>query len=386
MDESPWICEEKSPQTCDSYPSPIDNPKEPKAVWRYVLAPPEAQGEPFGTSVEQACQLDPSMLVILIGNNDALNAPVASDMRELTKVSAFQDRYNALIEAVLDCTEGRASILVGTIPDVATIPHMRNLGEVVGAMPFTIPKGPTSLQDDVTRWFEKVYLSPFDENDECHGNDVNGVCLGGEEGGAKIGIGILGGVLEERGFFGSLSLLVRQSETLRRKFSWKELRLRRDQVMHPADLQYVQAHVNAFNDHVRRLAERSGWPVMDMRQLFRDRTSEIAKTDATRLNGLFTGTARAVRLEGDTFRRGVGNTMLGWDGVHPNSAGYSVAANEVIRVLNEKLKAMDFGGLGKDAVVSRVPRETITKLLKENYLTLSRTRIRGWQDLLSTVE
>jgi hypothetical protein len=106
--------------------------------------------------------------------------------------------------------------------------------------------------------------------------------------------------------------------------------------------------------------------------------------DPTRLNGPFAGTPRTVRIEGDIFRRGIGNTMLGWDGVHPNSAGYSVAANEAIRVLNEKLQATDFGGLEKNAVISRVPRETITKLLIENYLKLPRTRIYDWQ--ISTVE
>jgi len=146
----------------------------------------------------------------------------------------------------------------------------------------------------------------------------------------------------------------------------------------------VQLNVDLFNAHIRRRAQENGWAVMDIGNLFKDRTSEAAKNDPTLLNGLFTGTPRPVRPEGDMFRRGVGNTMMGWDGVHPNSAGYSVAANEAIRVLNETLKAAAFGGLEKDAAISRVPRETITRLLIENYLRLPLTRIYDWQ--ITTVE
>jgi hypothetical protein len=146
----------------------------------------------------------------------------------------------------------------------------------------------------------------------------------------------------------------------------------------------VQQHVDLFNAHIRRWAEDQSWPVEEMNQLFKDRTTDAAKADSTRLNGLFTGTPRSVRLEGDRFLRGLGNSMLGWDGVHPNSAGYSVAANEVIRVLNQKLAQTEYGGLDKDAVIPGVPKEAITDLLIENYLMLPRTRIHGWQ--ISTVE
>jgi hypothetical protein len=373
MDESPWVCKE-NPGKC-IYTSPVMNPDEPKSVWRYVLAPPEAGGESFGTAVEQACQLDPSLLVILIGNNDALNAPVGSDMRELTSVAAFQERYNALIEAVLRCTEGRASIVVGTIPDVATIPHMRNVGDVVGPLPFTLP-APEPVAESLTRAVENMYLDPTDQYGVPHGGNA-GLCEGRGESGPKIGIATI---------FKSdkIKKILSQTRPAQLIVGRLPIKLRRSEVMDPGELCSVQQNVELFNAHIKRWAEENGWPVEEVNQLFKERISDAAQKDSTRLNGLFTGTPRALRLEGDEFLRGLGNTMLGWDGVHPNSAGYSVAANEAIRVLNEKLRTDEYGGLENEAVIARVPRETITKLLKENYLMLPRTRLHGWQ--ISTVE
>jgi hypothetical protein len=106
------------------------------------------------------------------------------------------------------------------------------------------------------------------------------------------------------------------------------------------------------------------------------------------LNGLFTGTPRDVRREGDNFYppRGRGNTLMGWDGVHPNSAGYSLVANEAIRVLNAELKAHDYGGLEAGTSLPWIPGETITTILKEKYLGLGRSRIYDWQMLLSKVK
>lgn len=370
-------------------PFPIYNPDEPKSVWRHVLTPPEAQGDSFGTAVDQACQQDPSLLMILIGNNDALNAPVKSDMRELTDVRAFQDRYNALMETVLSCTERRASIVVGTIPNVASIPHMRNLGEELGAMPFTLPGVPEVVADSFTRHFENVFIRPRDQRGECHGNDRNGACLGGDEGGAKVGITIVGKTLAIRdlaSLFSTLALDLSQAKVIRKIAGAKEITFKRKEVMRPDDLQRVQNSVDAFNRYIKGWAERpaNGWPVMDMNDLFRDRTSACAESSLTKLNGLFTGTPRATRREGDSFRRGVGNSMLSWDGVHPNSAGYSLAANEAIRVLNEKLKTGDYGGLEKGTGIALVPNEAIKRLLIDTYLRLPRTRIYEYQ--ISTVE
>jgi lysophospholipase L1-like esterase len=373
MDESPWVCKQ-NPEKC-SYGSPVMNPDEPKSVWRYVLAPPEAGGESLGTAVDQACQLDPSLLVILIGNNDALNAPVGSDMRELTSVADFQDRYDALIEAVMRCTEGRASIVVGTIPDVATIPHMRDVGDIVGPLPFTLP-APGAIAESLTRLVENMYLDPMDEFGVPHAGNA-GLCEGSGQSGPKIGIATIFKNHKIRKILG-------QTRPAQLIVGRRPISLSREEVMDLGELCNVQQRVDLFNAHIKRWAEEKGWPVEDVNQLFKERTSEAAKNDPMRLNGLFTGTPRALRLEGDEFLRGLGNTMLGWDGVHPNSAGYSVAANEAIRVLNEKLKAGEYGGLEKEAVITRVPRETITKLLKENYLMLPRTRIHGWQ--ISTVE
>jgi hypothetical protein len=77
---------------------------------------------------------------------------------------------------------------------------------------------------------------------------------------------------------------------------------------------------------------------------------------------------------------GVGNTLLSWDGVHANSAGYALAANKALEAVNEKLKNGSFGGLELHATLPYVDKGTrteegsITWLLFEQYLDLGRTR------------
>jgi lysophospholipase L1-like esterase len=390
--ETPWVCK-KNPEKCEKYPSPVDNPEEPKSVWRYVLAPPEATGEDVGTAVEQACDLDPSLLLVFIGNNDALNAPVTTEIRELTNVTDFQNDYDTLMETVRHCTEGRADIVVGTIPDVASIPHMRNLGEEIGAVPFTLPKLPEKLlgldvAEPVSRQFEKIYLEPKDEFGRCHGDDGAVGCKGGDEGGAKTSLTSLAKTLVVQDLVSitsQLSLFVSQTTLARKLAGYKTITLRSEQVIGKLDLKRVQNNVDAFNRHIKRRAQDNGWAVMDMNQFFKDRTTDEAKNNPLQLNGLFTGTERPARREGDIFRRGMGNTLFGWDGVHPNSAGYSLAANEAIRALVDKLKEADYGGLEKGAVIDPVAEARITELLKENYLKLKWSRIYDWQSLITTV-
>jgi hypothetical protein len=212
----------------------------------------------------------------------------------------------------------------------------------------------------------------------------DGACLRGAASGAKVGIGK---IFTGTGLLASLAqvgTLLRQSELARLVVGFQELRLTPAQVMRPSQLAEVQARVDAFNLHIRGWATRKGWPVMELGDLFRDRTSDEAKTSLTKLNGLFTGTLRPAPLDGEMIRRGLGNTMMCWDGVHPNSAGYSLAANQAIQSLKAKLGTTDFGGLEKGAAIDPVPNEMIRSFLVDNYLKLPRTRIHGWQ--LSTVE
>jgi len=177
-----------------------------------------------------------------------------------------------------------------------------------------------------------------------------------------------------------------QTALARKLAGYKTITLTSEQVMDPVNLRKVQANVDAFNRHIKRRAKDNGWTVMDTNEFFKSRTTTGAKNNPKLLNALFTGTERPIKWEGDIFRRGMGNTLFGWDGVHPNSAGYAVAANLAIRALFDRLKEADYGGLEKGAVIEPVSEETITELLKENYLKLKWSRIYDWQNLLTTVK
>jgi HEAT repeat protein len=101
--------------------------------------------------------------------------------------------------------------------------------------------------------------------------------LGGEEGGAKAGLGKLGEAL-------AIEDVVTVHRT-RTSMIGKKIRLERDSVMSPSARQDVQAAVNAFDQHIKGWAERpgNGWPVMDVNRLFKERTSAHAKTRLKRL-------------------------------------------------------------------------------------------------------
>jgi hypothetical protein len=327
--------------------------------------------------VEQAAALDPSLLLVFIGNNDALGAAMSSDLGDLTGMGAFTRAYDDLIAAVGSHT--RAQVVVGTIPSVDAIPQMISVGGHVGPVPFTVDAD-HAPDEMATRAIERALLSPETPTGECHGARLaDGAC--DPRTGAKISISSIyspkhktGRVLGQTGpirFFRALD-------------GDASIKLYAEEVLDTQQLSGIRSAIVGFDDHIRATASAHQFGVMDLYAVFEKRSTDLENPG--KLNGLFTGTPRLVPLDFEAYNRGLGNTLLGWDGVHPNSAGYSLEANEAARAINQRLEAGDFGGLAKGDGIALVQRETITYLLKERYLRLHRSRFFGGDQLLSTVE
>jgi lysophospholipase L1-like esterase len=373
---------EDSPPFCDLPPdnlstlknqeTPIWNYEAPKSVWHYSL------GGRARTPVEQAAELDPSLLLVQIGNNDVMNAAVDADLRKLTPPDTFREQYDHLLDEIERLTQGRADIVVATVPDVNSIPNLRIVGEQVGSLPFTVDV-PLFDQRKLTQGMEQSRVDPLDEDGDCHGSMLeNGTC---EKGSAKAP---LAKIFATQGFVDQIKAGV----ALRR--GGTTFRLKAANVLGPDEQAEIEQAADSLNSHVLKRAQERGFAVMDVRRMFNDRLAPETIASPKKLTGLFTGTPWRAAGPNEEWVQGIGNSLFGWDGVHANSAGYALAANLALQAINGKVKDRPFGGLEAGTQLETIPsgskdeRDSITWLLFKQYLDLSRTR--SAKGHLSTVE
>ena len=86
-----------------------------------VLGLPGLLGGVSRSQVEWAEALQPTTIIVWIGNNDALNAAIAGDTAALTPVAEFETAYSNLVKRL---TATGATVVVANIPDVAVIPYV----------------------------------------------------------------------------------------------------------------------------------------------------------------------------------------------------------------------------------------------------------------------
>jgi len=79
------------------------------------------------SQVEWAGALQPTTVVVWMGNNDALGAVVNADPSLLTPVAQFQRDYHALMEQL---TASGATVVVANIPGVTVVPFLTSAQEV----------------------------------------------------------------------------------------------------------------------------------------------------------------------------------------------------------------------------------------------------------------
>lgn len=79
------------------------------------------------SQVEWAEALQPTTLIVWIGNGDALNAALAADPAALTPLEDFRADYASMLDRL---AATGAALVLGTIPDVTVIPYLTTAADV----------------------------------------------------------------------------------------------------------------------------------------------------------------------------------------------------------------------------------------------------------------
>jgi len=231
-----------------------------------------------GTAIAQGIGAAGTFYTVWIGNNDVLGAAlsgVALDGVTLTPKATFQTQYTQLLGALRQ-SRPNAGIVVGTIPDVAAIPFVTTVKPYV-----TLPTG------------SRLYL--FGEAGQL--TDADYVTLGASS-------------LIQAGYGLSPSRPLPEG-------SIDATGLHAGVILRAAELAAIRARTTELNTVISGVASTVNAKVFDANAFFAGIVT----------HGYVVG---GVRLTASFLTGG----MFSYDGVHPQSLGYAVAANEMIRTIN----------------------------------------------------
>jgi lysophospholipase L1-like esterase len=274
-----------------------------------------------GTAIAQGIGAAGTFYTVWIGNNDVLGAAlsgVALDGVTLTPKATFQAQYTTLLGAL---RQGRpsAGIVVGTIPDVGAIPFVTTVKPYV-----TLPTG------------SRLYL--FGEAGQL--TDADYVTLGASS-------------LIQAGFGLSPAKPLPEG-------SIDATGLHAGVILRAAEMAAIRARTAELNTVITGVASTVNAKVFDANAFFADIVA----------NGYIVG---GVKLTAAFLTGG----MFSYDGVHPQSLGYAVMANEMIRTINAAYGAevpeVDFRPYFGGAQATTMPLANDTVFSLEAYKSLLKT-------------
>ncbi len=237
-----------------------------------------------GTAIAQGIGAAGTFYTVWIGNNDVLGAAlsgVALDGVTLTPKATFQTQYTQLLGAL---RQGRpsAGIVVGTIPDVGAIPFVTTVKPYLvnpsngQHIPLIGEAGLLTEQDYVTLGASSLIQM---------GIGVP-VAAGG------TGLPLPEGSIDATGLHAGV-------------------------ILRAAEMAAIRARTTELNTVITGVASTVNAKVFDANAFFADIVA----------NGYIIG---GVRLSASFLTGG----MFSYDGVHPQSLGYAVTANEMIKTIN----------------------------------------------------
>ena len=232
-----------------------------------------------GTQVAQAVASRPTVVTVLIGNNDVLCSAVrgrAIDCVTLTPAAAFRAAYQSLITAL--GTTG-ARIFAANLPDVTSIPFVTTIPPVV--------VNPSTAQPVLVNGQPVPLIGP------------NGPLPSG----SLVTL--------------AASSLLAEGIGIPASLGGKGAPLPDEVVIDPTERATIVDRVNVNNQAIRDICQAANIPVLDVNAL----TREIS-TQGRVIGGV---TYTSSFLSGGIFS---------YDGVHPTDMGYAILANEWIRLMN----------------------------------------------------
>ncbi|HHL71208.1 MAG TPA: hypothetical protein ENJ29_01750 [Bacteroidetes bacterium] len=329
-------------------PRPYDNLGVPGATLNDAISATSAQTSQSGsnsffdivlrnpnfgntTQVQQAIMLNPTLILLWLGNNDVLGAATAGGALErITPQSDFTAQMTTLLTELRQKT--RAAIVMANIPYVTDIPFINTLDLIFRPVPALGISTPVPVVFDAT--FQPVdfggglYLPLLTEEQGVTHLTIPALSayqagLGVPNAAALMAMGFADTTAAalEQGMIaagltptgqpipGTMSLTADESATIR-------------------------AAVDGYNATIAALAQQFQVPVVDANTMLNQLNS----------NGLDGYSGRFVLLD-------PANTAFSLDGVHPNNGGYAIIANAFIEVINTafqlnipKLNTADYKG------------------------------------------
>lgn len=235
-------------------------------------------------AVAQALALPGTFYTVWIGNNDVLGAAltgVAVDGVTLTRKEVFQGQYTALL-TTLQRGAPSAKFLVANIPDVASIPFVTTVKPYIFG-----PQG------------QKVYLlgenGPLTDADYLTLSATSLIAQG-------FGVPGTGKLLPE----GAVTATGVEAGV----------------ILRAAEVAAIRVRTAELNSIIAAVAAQVGAKVFNVNAFF----SDVVR------NGYFVG---GVKLTPEFLTGGV----FSYDGVHPQTLGYAIVANEMIKTINREFGA-----------------------------------------------
>jgi len=269
----------------------------------------------FGTQLEQAISLDPSMIALWIGNNDVLGAVTSGgDIERITPQEEFATEFGSLIEALIDSTS--AFIIVGNIPDVTEIPFSSFFNRIFRTIPALGINTPVPVLFDLNAnpiifgdgRFIPILTREIDVENlllPAALDYLEGIGVPDEEALTELGLS----PEEAEGLVSAMRLF---------GLNPTGIPIDEDLTLTGLEKDDIRDAVDGFNNIISDLVSEFNMDMVDL-------NTEYEKLNNEGIDG-YTGSfvlADAV------------NTAFSLDGIHPNNGGHALIANFFIEAINE---------------------------------------------------
>lgn len=226
------------------------------------------------SQLEWAENLDPTTVIVWIGNNDALVADETGMPSSMTPVATFTSQYTQLIQGLQQNT--RAHLVISTIPDVTAIPYLTPAAQVIAQ---------ASAQSGIPAAIvaHALGIGPGDLVNPTGIGEIPAI-LG------SLPTAFPKGPIDDAGFLSA------------------------------AEVAQVQATVNQYNQVITQQAQAASATLVDIHQLFADITAGKYTVSGVPITANFLGGAFSL------------------DGIHPTNTGYAIVTNYFIDTMNAAFK------------------------------------------------
>jgi lysophospholipase L1-like esterase len=275
------------------------------------------------TALEQARSLNPTLILLWVGNNDVLGSALdGGDPSQITPVDDFRTRYEVILDQLTDIRDSSVVLVVANIPDVSDIPYVNLLDNLIyHSVPVLGINTPvpvvfdTSFNPILFDTLSNLYVPLLSEenlNGDSHIllpfiSEYFTTGLGIPDSTAMAGYGVPAGIITR---------VLQQLTAAGLETGGRPI---------PGSLTLTEAEKMTIEDAVAGYNQVIG-------ELAAPRVIRIVNISSMLMQ---LNTMGVDGFSGKFVFFDPVNTAFSLDGVHPNNGGYALIANEFIKALNE---------------------------------------------------